>query len=74
MWRGLECFGIAMLDAELARIELELERLQLERDRLKWETEAREEDREERRLKRDAQNELDLKKMKIMMEAITRKH
>ena len=70
----LEGFGIAMRDADLARIELERERLQFEGDRLKWETEAREKDREERRLERDAQNELDLKKMKIMMEAITRKH
>ena len=70
----LEGFGIAMRDADLARIELERERLLLERDRLKWETEAREKDREERRLECDAQNELDLKKMKIMMEAITRKH
>ena len=70
----LEGFSIAMRDADLARIELQRERLQLECDPLKWETGARGMDREERRLERDAQNELDLEKMKIMMEAITRKH
>ena len=55
-------------------VDLEREQLQLERDRLELETDAGQKSREEQRLEREAKNELDLNKMKIMIEAIMRKN
>ncbi|CAN8073477.1 unnamed protein product [Agarophyton chilense] len=65
----LQGFGNALKEADLARIDLESRRLEFEKERLEVEKQDRVKDRAMRREEREAHNELELGKFKLLIGA-----
>ena len=62
----IESFGKYLHDADMARVELEREKLNFERERFAAE-------REDRKLERESNAKLELEKMKVLVNALTKK-
>ena len=67
----LKGFGNALKESDLARISFEQKKLDFEREKMVAEREEREKDRALRREERDAHNELELEKFKLLIGAFT---
>ena len=65
----LERFGVALRDADMARLAIDKERLVVERERVEKERQDRKKERDLRREERIAQQQLELEKFKMMMDA-----
>ena len=65
----LESFGEVLRGADMARLPIDKERLMMERERVDMQKMNREKERELRREERIAQHQLELEKLKMMMNA-----
>ena len=69
----LAAFGEHLKESDLARVALEIEQLAFRRESLVVDREERQRDHEERKQEREANSRLELEKLKIMMEAFSKK-